>query len=430
MKKYLFLVDDGWRYERRDLLYYLKGKVPFDIATHEETTFRKLSGDFKVFRLETCPLKGNPLFNFLMFFSRDLDTHTVRTARDVNVRTRGPVIRMLFMLQDLAGKLGLRRLSGARVLEMLYRRSDRYGEILRDYDAILYNPVLSIDKRIVFEAKRRGLEVVCSVFSWDNPMKDNEFIVDADRYLVWNEESRADLGTHHGIPPERVDIAGPTQFDYLLEMRKLPARQKVRRYVLFACSVGVYDFWIRQEIDIILMVRRVLDEIDPSILLLVRPYPFAARENPYVDLDRYDNVELAEFGEFKEWKLEISRRDVEEKYFQIKEALCFVNMGSTIGLEASFTDTPVLQIAFNLPNDLPSWQDLSEIMKNDHLKLILDPRFPNVVHDEAEMKRVLQDVVAGEVERYRDYSKMLQKFANPMRVGAYKEVFLKALARD
>lgn len=428
-KKFLFLVDDGWRYERRELLYFLKGKVSFDIATHEESTFRYFSGDFKVHRIDVHPLKGTPLFNALMFFTKDLDTNLARTVRNVKVRTRGYLMRVIFLLQDLAGLMGLRRLSQTRVLEFLYRRSDCYGEILRNYDAILYNPVLSVDKRIVFEAKRKGLGVICSIFSWDNPMKDSEFITDADRYFVWNESSRKYLETLHGIPPERVDIVGPTQFDYLLEMRKRPPSSPSRRYVLFTCSLGVHDFWIDQETDIILMVRRVLDEIDPSVLLLVRPYPFAAQENPYGALLGREGIELAEFGKFKVWKLEISREDVEEKYYQIKDALCLVNLGSTIGLEASFTATPILQLAFNVPNELPAWQDLKEVLKNDHLELIFDTRFPNVVHDEAKLKDVLHDLIEGKVDKYLDYSRMLQDFANPMQVDAYREVFLQALER-
>lgn len=53
--KLLFLLDDGWRYEKRELLDFLKDKVDFKVITHDYSTHEKLQGDFQVVRIDPSP---------------------------------------------------------------------------------------------------------------------------------------------------------------------------------------------------------------------------------------------------------------------------------------------------------------------------------------------------------------------------------------
>ena len=427
-KKFLYLVDDGWKYERRELLDYLGKDLSFDVATHDEQTARELGRDFTVHKLEKFPLKGSPLYTLLMFFARELDTETVRNIQRLRYHQSSLPVRAMMRFRELLGTLGLRRYSYSRALEILYRRSDRYGEILKDYEFLVFSPVMVSDKRIIYEARRRGIRIVCSVFSWDNPMKDNEFMPDADRYLVWNRENRETLGQLYGIPGEIVDIVGPVQFDYLLDRRKPEAAPGPGpgRYILFACSTGI-PFHIEQEVELVLLIRRLVDGVDPSVTVVVRPYPYSRDEHAYDVLKDREGIEVASFGTFTDWKIEITRDDLDGKLAQIEGAASIVNVVSTIGLEASFTETPILQVAFTVPGKHEPWQDLAHIFKNDHLGWIIDPDYPNTVRDEEELGRALADVLGGRGGRYLPYREKLQRFANPMDVQSYKEVYLRRL---
>jgi hypothetical protein len=425
-KEFLYLVDDGWRYERRELLLHLKKTLSFDVATHDEKTAGELKGDFRVHRLKIYPLRGNPLYTALLFFARELDTESIRRVRVRRYHESSAAIKALMLLREALGKLGLRRYSYSRALKFLYRNSNRYGDLLEGYKFLIFSPFTVVDKRIIYEAQKKGIRIICSVFSWDNPWKDNEFMPDADRYLVWNKESRANLQKLHGIPPEIVDIVGPTQFDYLLDRRPSSRRKEKSRYVLFTCSTGT-PYYIVQELELVLLTRRLLDEIEPETGILVRPYPFSNDEHAYDSLEGERGIEVASYGTFRDLKVEMTRDDLDDRLAQIEGAACVVNVGSTIGLETSYTDTPIIQIAFTLPGDRKPWQDLSRVFGKDHLSWIIDDEYPNTVHDPAQLKQVLADVLRGRTGPYVPYRKKLQSFARPLEVGSFKDVFRKRL---
>lgn len=98
-----------------------------------------------------------------------------------------------------------------------------------------------------------------------------------------------------------------------------------------------------------------------------------------------------------------------------------------MSLEASFTKTPIVQLNFNPANNYPAWQNIAEILRNNHLRHIIDTRFPNVVGNEAELKEVLVQVFSGDVEPFRPLSEKFQRFANPLEVSSYKQVMFERL---
>lgn len=427
-KKFLFLIDDGWRYDRREMLYYLKGKLDFDVATYDPLTYEKLSDDFQITLLKKYSPRSI-LYYLVMFFAKEIDTSVARTVRRIRFHSSPWHVRLLERTRQLLGRLGVRCYTYYPAHRFLFRHSKKHTEFLDKYDALVYSPVHVQNKRVVYEAINQGLKIVCWVYSWDNPLKENEFIPDADRYLVWNQETSELVQRMYGVSPSIIDIVGPIQFDYLLKKNQDTSVQKKETpYILFTCSVGLLDFYIEQEIQLILLVRRLLDEIGSSIRFVVRPYPTAGEEQAYKDLEEHDDIEVVQFGSYKRWSvIETTERDLNEKYEQIRQASCLISLGSTIALEASFTDTPILQIAFNLPNSFKEWQDLNEVYKNEHLGLIIDDRYPNVVRDSESLKRALRDIVEGRSERYMEYSAKLQKFARPFEADSYRSVFLKAL---
>lgn len=135
-------------------------------------------------KLERFPLKGNPLYTILMFFAREMDTQLLKTVRRIRFHKASLLMKTLYLLREFFGKLGLRRCRYTQVLKFLYRNSNKYGPYLKGYDALIYSSINTLDKRILHEAKNRGLKLICWVYSWDHPVKDNEFLSDADHYLV------------------------------------------------------------------------------------------------------------------------------------------------------------------------------------------------------------------------------------------------------
>jgi hypothetical protein len=258
-------------------------------------------------------------------------------------------------------------------------------------------------------------------------MKDNEFMTDADRFFVWNEQCARWLCDIHPVPRERVSVVGPVQFDYLRELAKEPAPPRPeQRYVLYACATA-REYHIEQELNLVLRIADLLEDIDPGVRLLVRPYPYRETAHVYEMVENRGNIEVLEFGEVNPEMIVMSKQDMIDRQRQIQQAACMINHSSTIGLEASFTDTPIIQVAFNVPHRFPAYMGVEEIQKNDHLRLFIEADFPNVVHGEEALKKALTDVLRGQCESYLPYSAMLQRFADPLDAPSYKQVFLEHL---
>lgn len=430
-RRFLFLIDDGWRFERRELLDFLKGNIDFGVATHDDASYERLKDRYDIVRIPIYPFSNNLLHGLVVFFARELDTTVRKTMWGVRTKTAPLKRRLIECARRIAGKMGLRRYSYEQAFRFIYRNSGKYADVLKHYDALVYSPVHVHDKRIVFEAEKMGLKIVCWCYSWDNPLKDNEFPSRAHRFLVWNEATKQLVEEMYHVPGDKIEIVGPVQFDYLLERdQNRDQAEPDRPYVLFTCTTGGYDFYVNQEIELILLVRRLLDEISPSVRLVVRPYPAAGEEDAYRSLRDRRGIEMVDCGTFRKWGVtETDRDDVIKKTRQMENALCMINLGSTIALEASFTPTPVIQICFNLPNNYPSWQDLALIYKNEHLQYMIDRSFPNVAGNEDELKSILADIAKGQKDKYMAYSKKLQQFANPMPGKCYKQLFLESLGR-
>lgn len=426
-KKFLFLVDDGWRQEKKEILLFLRSYIHFEVVTHDEMTYRELRDELPVRLIERIPLKRGLVHSVVMFFARELHTNLVQYRKRIKYYTYSFPMRLLHRLRDVLGHLRLRVYSYTVAREWLYRNSNAYADVLEGFDALVYMPVAVSDKRLIFEARRRGLQIINWIYSWDNPMKDNEFLADADLYLVWNEQVRADVVELHGVPAERIRLVGPVQFDYLFAMDIAAIPPATTPYVLYACATGL-DFHLEQENNVILEIRKLLDEIRPGIKLAVRPYPFRLNMDGYTPLRGVEGIDLLDFGRVEENRVLLSEDDVRGRIIQIQQAECFVNMGSTIGLEAAFTDTPILQFNFNYPCRVPAYQSLAKVLKNEHLKYLILPEYPNTVNSPAELKQRLREVLEGERAKFKPYAQRLQAFANPMGRTCYKEVLGEVLA--
>jgi len=407
----LFVVDDGWLTEKIDLFRYLKDQgLVFDVATHRHWTLEPLQ-EFSPIPLNPEPLRKAPAYIWRMFWAKELDTNLTRMMGRLAWTKRPWHWRMWNRLRSVLGTLGLRRVTYDQQLRKLYQGSTQYREWLNRYEAVVYNPVSVQDKRILYETLQHPTcRLISWVYSWDNPYKDHEFIPDADAFLVWNEEGRQDLKRLHGVDPDRVETTGPVQFEYLLGMDLTPDRTQ-ERYVLFTCSIAV-DEYIDQEVDLIQEIASILERVDASVRLKVRPYPFrhADRMSFYDPLKSLPNVDILSYGELNGTVRVSSKADLQEKARQLRDASAVLNLGSTIGLEASFTQAPILQL---IPKQKrPDW-DIREMLDNEHLRFFLREGTPNVIPSHEELETALREILSGNPAPYLRYSHDLQAVVVP-----------------
>ena len=280
-------MDDGWREEKLDLLRCAKERLRIDVVTHDQRTYDVMKAEFSITKIDVSKKGRGALYYLLKLFAKDLPTNNVRYRRAILLRT-GPLRqRIMYLCHYLAQAANIFvQYRYCDVFRYVYRNSDVYTDLLSNYDVFLFCPVHTTDKRIVYEAKNLGLTVVCWVYSWDNPMKDDEFIPDLDKYFVWNGQCSDWLRKLHPVPRERVECVGPLQFEVLqfrmkaeygVDLSLTPLRYSVARWPKKELADDDFRYSTT--------TKRLLDRDEKAVLLFDTEWTYQRARDKYADLE-------------------------------------------------------------------------------------------------------------------------------------------------
>lgn len=167
--------------------------------------------------------------------------------------------------------------------------TERYFELFLEAeqaDLLLVTPLVdfgSYQTDYVKAAHRIGLPVAFLPFSWDNLTNRGSIRVPPDRVIVWNEHQRREAIDLHGVPSDRVVIAGAPRFDDFFEMQPATSRDAFcaalnlepgRPIILYTCSS---NFVAPREVEFartwIGELRRAADPLVRDCSVIVRPHP-------------------------------------------------------------------------------------------------------------------------------------------------------------
>ncbi|MBD0255409.1 MAG: hypothetical protein ICV83_06790 [Cytophagales bacterium] len=250
---------------------------------------------------------------------------------------------------------------------------------------------------------RTGKPTFVYVYSWDHPCKMPRFSRRVQRYLVWNEGLREDMVQLQGIPCTHVRVVGSSQLAYIAEFRKDPAADAPPfpfDYLYFGCATGTPGL-VKQEVGIIAQLAAALAEAFPGLRLVVRPYPFLGAWHLYEPLRAYDNVYFDDAYRTTSSSAALTRQQIYEKFVKIKHAKAFIHIGTTMGYEATYFDTPVLQVNFQVPGGgAENLHGFIHQYQND--KYLMPEGYPNVVTDARDFREKITRLLAapGEFLRY------------------------------
>lgn len=193
-------------------------------------------------------------------------------------------------------------------------------------------------------AEKRDIQVY--VYSWDHPCKHRQFSKRVV-YKVWNKGIKEDLISLQSIPPENIDVLGASQFCYLEEFLSQQPDQQKRHYefdyIYFGCFAGI-PAMVKEEVAVVKKIGAILKSFAPHIKLVVRPYPVLRDWSYYDTLKEDENIIIDD--DFKTKDLSTSEDKINDKFMKIHHAKAFFHMGTTMGLEACFTNTPSFIIDF------------------------------------------------------------------------------------
>ncbi len=286
-----------------------------------------------------------------------------------------------------------------------YLRRLRYqaGTQLNDIERFICFTALADDyllARLLNEKK----SVRVYVYSWDHPCKHTCFSQRAT-YACWSEGIREDVVSLQKISPKQVKVTGASQFGYIheyLHLPKLTQRALPFRYIYFGCAIGISEL-VPDELRLIELLSKVLLRVQPNWMLLIRPYPVLANWEHYEALRKLPNVVFDDA--FRMQDASVQEDNIQKKYTTIKQAEAFFHLGTTMGLEACFTETPsfILDFGYTSKEGLSLYNFIHQYQNDRHL---IQEAPQNAIRSEAHLAEVLQ---APDDPRYHELNQAIQQ---------------------
>jgi hypothetical protein len=266
----------------------------------------------------------------------------------------------LFKISNLQNRHTKRK--GKFILKMQYilPRLVHYDQLLNWLQPLCKTEIKDIDRFILFteiaddyflsRLIREKKDIVTYVYSWDHPCKHTRFSKQV-KYLCWSEGIKNDIVELQGIDADRIKIKGASQFGYINEFltKKQVSFQRTYpfEYVYFGCAIGIKEL-VPNEIKVIRQLAEASFKIDTDLKFVIRPYPNLEQWNLYEELRKLPNVILDD--SFRNKDLSINDADIYSKLEKIQNSKAFLHLGTTLGIEACFTNKPSFIVDFGFEN--------------------------------------------------------------------------------
>ncbi|MDP2676973.1 MAG: hypothetical protein Q8O83_04815 [bacterium] len=215
------------------------------------------------------------------------------------------------------------------------------------------------EAQAVIQAKKFKIPSVAINFSWDNLTSNFSHVRKTDYIICWNDLEYKDALSLHGYKKSSAFISGPIRFDrYFRDTEKHMTREQFllekgldpkKKTLLFTSVTKNYPF----QKD---LVRRIVALRNtgairgcPNIFLRVHPLDTIETYNefrsiPYFYIEKAGQEYIGSTGKTY---VEMSEKDLINLKRTLLYADCNMNHVSTITIEASIVDTPVVNITFD-----------------------------------------------------------------------------------
>lgn len=273
---------------------------------------------------------------------------------------------------------------------------------------------------------RTGKKVYNYVYSWDHPCKMKCFSKKENVfYLVWSKQIKEDLIELHGINHSNIFIYGATQFmylhQYLHNKKAISIPPAAYKYVYLAMSTGTSGL-TSQEIKLFDLLIRKMTEIDSDIKILIRPYPFLKNWEPYDILSKHPSVTIEDNFRENASSFLVSEENLFNKYKTIERSHLFIHCGTTLGIEASILNVPVLFVDLGKEMDLLQLDTFVHQYQND--KYLNLKEYPNVITTSREFTTVFKDSLLS-VDSFLPYNIPCQMIAIPKGIKELTDSLIK-----
>lgn len=223
------------------------------------------------------------------------------------------------------------------------------------------------EEYLMREAKYHGATVIPVVLSWDNTSSYGMAAVRPDHVIAWTDTMKDELITYHDMISENVYVGGVAHFDLYHHIEGLMSREKLchllgldmKRKILFFATKSPNTYpW---NLDIVELIGHAIDtnQFVDECQLVVRLHPIYGR---YRDGKRVYQDEIARYEGLQErfpfiaineprvlsstLSLDSSRDEMILLGSLLHQASVLINLFSTVAIEASIFDLPMINVAY------------------------------------------------------------------------------------
>lgn len=260
---------------------------------------------------------------------------------------------------------------------------------------------------VAAHARMLGIPVVAMIPSWDNVTTKNRMVFRYDGYLVWSDQTRSELRAFYDDTRDKpVTVVGAPQFDVFREARFEESREVFcarhnldPRHPIIVYAIGSPYFIKGEHYGALHLAERIQRGELGQVQMLVRPHPTK------------DNAELVALFEgfspsVRVQKVATPGTEVEERSqgeSQIRDwistfrhAAVVVNLASTVTIDASLFDKPVVNVNFDPSPGRPQEALIKEVNSTwSHFRPVAESGAVTMVNDDEELFRAVRTYLAS-----------------------------------
>ena len=222
------------------------------------------------------------------------------------------------------------------------------------------------DQFLMREARSRGIPSVSVVLSWDNTTTRGMPGAVPDHVVAWTGEMKKELINQNDIPPQKIFVGGIAHFDHYYkegtfltkkELCKRLGLDKDKKILFFVTKSPNGYAWNAEIAEMIL--RSINDKISVPCQLLTRLHPIYYRRNNgkylfqnfldqfYSLKKNYNGFSLNEPDMGSEnMNYLMPQEEINLLASILKHSDVMINIFSTLNLEASIFDIPIVNVCF------------------------------------------------------------------------------------
>ncbi|KUK46281.1 MAG: hypothetical protein XD73_0845 [Anaerolinea thermophila] len=298
-----------------------------------------------------------------------LDSHVRQVEGEATGKRIFFVDFIRFVVTILRNSRVARKFLVSRQKRLVPKQPGIYGDLFEKYQpdlVVASTPAWRLDRFLVREAAKRNIQTVAVIVGWDNPSSYSLNGGKVDWITCWSEIQKEELVQGSDWDPSKVNIGGIPSYDGYFQEKWLMGKDQyfqihhldpTRKLLGYACSFTTFSPNY-QNIEAIIELMDSEELIEPC-QLLIRLHPNHFLDDPLFRAEKDHITKLAERNPHVHLVEPVplggdlgyySGEDMPEKSSMMAYSDVFLTVYSTMVVEASIHETPIVSICLDVPD--------------------------------------------------------------------------------